>query len=248
MPRPSKAEMEYRERARQEEIQAAAQKMMNEMIPSLVTAVVAQLHVSSQGQPVTTSQPVDIASLATAMVRASNPKNRTQALDPELMTRRKAHYNRMVELIEQAKANDEVPIYKLRGKTQLNTQIIDPQWREEGTKRIVDTEINWDRIPNEAMIPVNDVAKKIHAEYKGWIGLAIAREGQPKAPWLTGAAPWIHSGEGVIRGKAPAVPPELGDAGDAMFPDPRRTGRPNKAGGTRILGSLHPPLIETPGT
>lgn len=94
---------------------------------------------------------------------------RGRPVAPDILAARDAARDRMMALIVQARADGDVPTYTLKNKTHLGEVLIDPVYVGPD-HRIKQVEIDWDGIPNEAMIPHNDIAKAIHAEYRGWIG------------------------------------------------------------------------------
>lgn len=123
--------------------------------------------------------------LAMAIAELSDQGTRRVRVSPEVAAQRQKGRDRMVRLInearqrvielgldrdlEAAQAQGLVPEYKVRVKIYLDERLIEPF--TVGRDKIArPTEIFWFGIPNEGMIPSNDLAKSIYAEYRTWLG------------------------------------------------------------------------------
>lgn len=88
---------------------------------------------------------------------------------PEVIMKREQARERMIKLIIAARAEKKIPSYQLRHKIFLNERLIEPMWA--GSDHIArPTEIDFWGVPNDAMVPTNDVAKEIFTAFKDSIG------------------------------------------------------------------------------
>lgn len=253
MARKSNAQIEREAEERQVEIRDAAKSLVQDMMPAIIAGLTSQL-ATERAALGTSAAPAHTASdrgliegLATAIVKAGDPKNVSRTLDPAVSAQRKEYREKMIALLVGAHARGEKPIYQLRTTMWLNDTLCQPQWRDEGSKQFRQTEIAWDRVPNEAMIPMNDLAKEVFALFQGAIGSVII-EGMPDAPWLNPAAPWVFSKEGIVRGMPTHMAPEVAPGNVAGFDDPRRPGHSSvpEARAIAVLGNspTSPKVIE----
>jgi len=90
-------------------------------------------------------------------------------VSPEVLMKREQARERMVNLIIAARAEGKVATYQLRHKIYLNERIIEPMW-VNSAHQTQPTEIDFLGIPNDAMVPVNDVAKEIFQAFKDSVG------------------------------------------------------------------------------
>jgi hypothetical protein len=132
-------------------------------------------------------------------------------------------------------------------KTLLDNQVVQPFW-VDSMHIAQPTEIDWPGVPNDAMAPLNDVAREIFAAYLASIG------SKPQSVSASGAIIDVPNpmddGYGVtanglvVRGGAiprsnrpQEVAPNTGEEGLGLH-------HKNKAGRTvdvRVLGTLQPP-------
>lgn len=115
--------------------------------------------------------------LALAIAKlGSQGVGRDRIVAPEVIAARQTARQKMVDLIVAARVavergEGEPPAYQLRNKIFIGEHITEPIWTAPGNiqKR---TELDWDGVPNEHMIPINAVATAIHAEFMASIGSA----------------------------------------------------------------------------
>lgn len=259
MARPSAAAIAAAAAAKEAEIAERAQKMAMEMVPTIIATLTTQLaekraEIGAAPAPAggqTASDRGLIEHLASAIVKAGDPKNVNRTLDPQIAAQRKQAHKDMIDLLITYRASNIVPTYKVRSNMWLNDTLIQPQWRDEGTKTFKDTVIRWDRTPNEGMIPVGEHADAVFALYKRSIG-SVVIEGVPDAPWLNPAAPWVFSKEGIVQGR-PMNVPEMPSDGANPFreADPRMPGQSSVPSVREIavLGNSPstPKVVETNG-
>ena len=193
--------------------------------------------------------------LANAMAEiADQGAGRAQQRVPaEEMARRTAARERMTQLLIDVRARGMRPVYQLRDKVELDVYdngryvgraIVEPIWI--GTDRLhYPTEIEYDQVPNEEMVPLDDEAKAIYAAFMESIG------NPPYDPKPLG----VTHGGAVIRGGAAAA--LFQSTGGRLGIAPGDAGHDRPAGGatirrhqpaltktTHILGTLHPPARE----
>src|SRR5208282_5160592 len=156
----------------------------------------------------------DFAGALAMAIAELTDQGRTKRLAPEVMRERLAARDLMHKLLMQAKADWRecmrsgdreraaayMPAYELRNKVYLDEVLIDPIWiAPDHTQRA--TVIDWPGAPNEAMIPLNDVAKAIHKAFSDSIGTV------PQAlqvPDEAGKQLYATPGGLVVHGRAPA--------------------------------------------
>lgn len=230
MARPTKEQIAARQAIKDAEENAKVEARIQQLLPGIVADLTEKMLTARMAAGTTEGVDRDadrnmIESLATAIVKVSDPTNAGRQVDPQVMAQRMAAHDRMVVLIMKFNAEGIVPVYTCRAKMYLDDVLIDPQWQDPGTKRFHDTQIRWGKIPNEGMVPMNDAARAIHAEFKKSIG-NVADDNLPKAPWMVPDAPWIQTKDGIVMGRANEPIPEMtgGDAPSGPFADPRVPG------------------------
>lgn len=163
---------------------------------------------------------------------------------PEVLKARDEARKRMVDLIIAARAAGRVPSYRLTNKVLLDEQLIDPVWIDKN-HTAQPTEIDWPGVPNEAMVPLNDVAKEIHAAFIESIG-SIAKEHQVMHDPLK-----ITKGGLVVRGAPSAAAHETTlERVNAQAKSDEGVRVKHKDQGGRykevsILGTIHKPAQQT---
>jgi hypothetical protein len=153
----------------------------------------------------------------------------------------------MIKLISEARAAKKVCTYRVRAKTHLCDRVVEPFWiASDHTAQ--PTMIDWDGIPNDAMVPENDAAKTIYSAYQEWIGTT------PKVVPEEDFA--ITPGGLVVHGGASSLSAgrrKVGEAPQAGEPVPDEEGglrvhnknAPGRFVEKRILGSIQQPARQT---
>ena len=182
--------------------------------------------------------------LALAIAEMSHQGDkRDKPVDPKVMAERRMAQDRMDALIREAvalpKGDPRRPKWKCRSKLVLADHIIDPWKRDPATKKAVPVEFRWCLEPNDAMIPLNEMAERIYAEFRGSRGNKYGKDGYGKNEVKRTA--WLTDGGLLIEG-APPVKREImvdNSAGDALDieADPFDPNAPH----VRVLGTSHPP-------
>jgi hypothetical protein len=134
--------------------------------------------------------------LAMALAQLTDQGTGRKRVAPEVVRQRAEARSLMENLIIQARAEGRVPRYQLRNKVYLDEVMVDPNWVNPASKAVEKTEIEWPGVPNEAMVPMNEVAKEIFAAYIESIGSVIS---------VVPAVPQYVTPNGLtINGRAPA--------------------------------------------
>lgn len=235
-----RAEAEAEAAARAEAIAKGVEERIQSLIPSIVAAAVTQIGNlrGAEGSPVSASAESHDA-LAHAIARAADPANTRNIIAPEELKKRESARIEMLDMLatyhEAYRAGDEnaMPVYKVIRKVVFAETLIEPQYHDPVSKQMVDQEVNWPSIPNQALLPVNEAAQQIHSAFLRSIGeqpLDISKE----------AAPWVLSANKIMRGRAGTERPEVQEAGPI---DVRRSLPGMKQTRQAVLGTLAAPAV-----
>ena len=182
--------------------------------------------------------------LAMAIANLTDQGIGFKKVSPEIVRARAEGRERMVELLIAARAEEQIPVYNLRNKVYLDEVLIDPIYIDPASKEQRQTEIEWQGAPNEAMVPVNDVAKGIHRAFMDSIGGRSTRNYEQKGlAGVTGGGLVIRSGSKAVRpitalgDKAPVI-----TEGGLKIPHKNQGGRYVEK---NILGTIAPPARQT---
>lgn len=194
--------------------------------------------------------------LAIALAEIGNQGTGKKTVSPEIIRQRAEARQRMVDLIVKARSKGQVPVYQLRNKVLLAHRLIEPFWIDSN-KRTQPTEIEWLGIPNEAMVPVNDVAKGIHAEFSNSIGTNEA----PKPDQALGVTPngvvvrnravtQTMARSGQSHGSLPPTEAQhVGDGGDPLSDGEGLSilhkDAPGRYKSVNVLGTIHEPARQS---
>ncbi len=176
--------------------------------------------------------------LAHAMAKAADPGNKRRIVSPEVMKQREEATQRMNALLIDFHAQARMPVYRVLNKVFLAETLVDPQYQDPQSKEMKDQEINWNKVPNQALEPQNDEAKAVFKEFLISIG------SQPR-DITKDPAPWVMSAGQLLRGKPGAQRAAVGEGGSE---DPRRIdafGKPIRKT-VRVLGSVADPAVVGP--
>jgi hypothetical protein len=148
--------------------------------------------------------------MALAIAEISDQGSNRKRVAPAILAEREASYRRCVALVTEAqhkvkqarekgdKAAETkwLPEYRLIAKVALNERLIEP-FRRMPDKTVAANEIVWTGIPNEAMRPINTIAERIYAEFKGWIGMTDKLATADNRPHI------VTAGGLVVKGDPP---------------------------------------------
>jgi hypothetical protein len=183
--------------------------------------------------------------LALAMSEIADQGTDRKRVAPEILEQRRAAGEKLKEVLAEVRANGDQPLYQLKNKIQVKLRnkgeaIIEPLWL--GNDKIhYPTEIMSPDVPNLAMVPINEPAKRIYALFLESIGSGAELElKEPDGIALT-------PGGVVVRGNAAQqVARHLGsdwighDRPEGEFAEVRRN-QPSQTKDVRVLGTIAPP-------
>ena len=182
--------------------------------------------------------------LALAIAEMSHQGDkRDKPVDPKVLAERRAGQERMeamfVEIASLPKNHPSVPRYKCRSRCVLHDRVIEPYKRDDATKKAVPVEFPWRLEPNDAMVPVNEMAERVYAEFRASRGNKHGKDGYAKNE--VRRAIWITDKGRIIEGAPPVrreIKAENGEIDDFEIADDPFD--PN-ASHVRVLGTSHPP-------
>jgi hypothetical protein len=196
-------------------VQAAASKAAAEILASLKA--------NQEGQ----TRPGDsnfAEGLALAIAQLSSQgTGRAKPVAPEVLKARTDARELMTKLLVEARSQGNVPTYELRNKVYLAETMIEPVFIDPATKEQRPTSIDWQGVPNEAMIPTNDIARAIHEAFSNSIGVVVIDSSKHLKPEHLS----VTAGGLVVRAGGHAMRPMQVGGGQAD---------PNAAEGLRVHG------------
>ncbi len=119
-------------------------------------------------------RPSWVSALALGIAELSDQGSGVRRIPAPELAARDAARARMEELLDESRQSGTQPQYRLHFPVYLNDQLINPNFVVDG--KVQKTEIIWGGVPNEAMEPVNDVARPIYEAFLRSIGQAQPRE------------------------------------------------------------------------
>lgn len=232
------------------EFKAAVAAAVAVAVPEVAARAVAEL--AKHGAPVGAGIDPDatglMEKLALAIAEISDQGTKRKRVAPEILAARARAAEKAEALILECrtmiKQADETgdramkaawsPEYKVIAKIYFNERFIEPWRRDQATKQAVPNEIVWTGMPNEALRPINDIAKRIFALFKESIGSS------DKIASIDSRPVWLTARGLVVKGDAPA---RMQVAGNAGFADGLEVKLPNDptAPEVHVLGTIAPP-------
>ncbi len=146
---------------------------VRDAVGSIQAELIARLGTAapSNGGGVSSTDATDLISrLALEISTLNDQGNQRRRVAPEVMQARGQAHERAVKLLEKVRQEKLKPEYFLVSKVYLNERFIEPFMRPQVGKPPERTQIQWTGMPNEAMRPVNDIAKAIYTEFMASIG------------------------------------------------------------------------------
>jgi hypothetical protein len=256
MARKSKAQIEAETLARQEELNQASEKRAMDMFSGFMAKFMEQIgqaRVATGGEAPASAAEGDrklADQLAHAMMTASaTPSKRAALIAPEERAARDAARQQMIDIIVANNAKGLVPIYRVTRKTFLAETMVDPQFRDPQSKQMVDQEINYRGIPNQAMTPITRPPNTESEEARfaaGKLVYDMYLRSIGNQPVINANMPsqWVTSGKELLRGNPAPAPSPLAQI--APGDDPRRLGPQQGATTVRLLGKTAEPAVITP--
>jgi hypothetical protein len=163
------------------EFKAALDAALAKAVPEIVAQI------AKQGAPIGAGSNEEATALfskmALAIAEISDQGSNRKRVAPEVLAQRAAAKERCIRLIDDAREHvlearrqkdgkveaKWLPEYRVVAKIYFNERFIEP-FKRLPDKTIASNEIVWTGIPNEALRPINDIAKKIYAEFRLSIG------------------------------------------------------------------------------
>ena len=188
----------------------------------------------------------DMRQLAMAIAEISDQGKKSRRVAPEELAKRKDARGRLDTMLHEMKARGEVPEYRVKRKVQLDaggiigTFLIEPKWVDPVSKAQKHTTIKFPEIPNEAMEPINEHAKRVFAVFTASIGgVELVNERQRVTP----------SGVVIVEGHAPRSQSQVGGVQETPTTGLEITGRgqPGEVVQTRVLGTIADPARQVNG-
>lgn len=179
----------------------------------------------------------------------NNERTIGQRVEPDVQKRRDESKREMIDLIESAQQRGVMPEYRLKGACILDygpgfgPTKTEPFYIDPATRITKETEIGFDGIPNEQMVPINDEAKAIYAAYRGWIGNLKKVVPEDR---LGITATGVVVKNGAVQARREVRPGDV-DAGAPARPSVRVSHLHRVGTEKRILGSIHPPVLVVAG-
>ncbi len=216
-------------------VSAAATKAAAEILASLT---------ANQGGQTRQGDAGFAEGLAMAIAQLSSQgTGRAKPVAPEVIAARNAAREEMTRLIVDARANGQVPTYKLRNQIYFAETLLQPVYIDPASKEQRPTEIDWLGVPNEALIPSNDVAKAIYQAFSNSIGVVqidSTKFIKPEHYAVTASGLVIRGGSLATQ---PLRPVEVGGGNDAHAEEGLRVHRGDggKAKTINVLGTVASP-------
>lgn len=189
------------------DFQKAVAAEVARQVATLVPVLLAQLAEKRGGEPAQPSA-ADTGwaeALAVAIAQLSDQgTGRGRRIAPEVLKARSEARERMVAVIIDVRSKREKPLYGLKSKVYLSEILIDPVYIDRATKEQKQQEIEWMGVPNEAMIPLNDAARRIYKEFAESIGTLMVEDANALADRKGHS---VTAGGLVIRGGSLATRP-----------------------------------------
>lgn len=195
--------------------------------------------------------------LALSIAEMTHQTNRThKPVDPKVLAARAAGLDRLEALLaqiardrkdiedqsweteseKQAAIKSVTPRYRVISAVNLDDDLIMPVVKNLATKQAEPVAIFWAKAPNDALAPLNDIAKEVHAAFRDSRGARTVFEKQSIKPT------WTTENGLVVQGRAPKRREvEVSSViRDAIVGDPAADPYLN------VLGTKHRPFETTP--
>ena len=219
----------------------AASDALAELLPSLKEAR------KQQGTEDEGSDPTWMRALAMEISQLTDQGTGRRRVAPEILQSRQAARQKMTDLIIEARAASKKATYRVKAKVLLADRVVEPFWiASDHTPQ--PTIIDWDGVPNEAMVPENKTAQAIHKAFMESIGSSV-RVVPEDALAITPGGLIVHGGAAAISsGKRRVGESEAKHTGDASPEQGLNIHNKNAPGRfveKRILGSIADPARQT---
>ena len=144
--------------------------------------------------------------MALSIAAISDQGTERVRVPPDVLVKRQAARELMFDLVDELQASGETALYTLTNKVYLDEVLVEPIWVDRQRQQRA-TEIEWNGIPNGAMIPMNERAKVIFKAFTDSIG-ATAEVVQFKPLRVTSGGLVIRgeTGNSIVEGVLPDHP------------------------------------------
>jgi hypothetical protein len=219
----------------------AAADALSELLPSLKEAR------RSQGTTDEGSDPTWMRALAMEISQLTDQGTGRRRVAPEVLRARQEARARMTQLIIDARAAKKLATYRVKAKTLLADRVVEPFWIASDHSA-QPTIIDWDGIPNEAMVPENKTASAIFDAFMDSIG-SSAKVVPEDALAITPGGLVVHGGAASIssgvRQVRAAEQKQTGNAASEQGLNIHHKNEPGRFVEKRILGSIAEPARQT---
>jgi hypothetical protein len=220
----------------------AASDALAELLPTLKKAREAH-GTEEEGS----ADPTWMRALAMEISQLTDQGTGRRRVAPEVLRSRQMAREKMTNLIVDARAAKKTATYRVKAKILLADRVVEPFWiASDHTAQ--PTIIDWDGVPNEAMVPENKTATAIHKAFMESIGNS-ARVVPEDALAITPGGLVVHGGAaGLSSGKRQVQVPEAKHTGDASPEGGLNIHNKNAPGRfveKRILGTIADPARQT---
>jgi hypothetical protein len=243
---------ETKHRGRPKKVPTARSIMERDDFKSAVARAVAEVLAEArrnEGNEPTASDPTWMRTLAMEISQLSDQGTGRKRVAPEVLQSRQVSRELMVKLIAQARAAHRTATYRVKAKTLLADRVVEPFWIDN-MHVAQPTIIDWDGIPNEAMVPENKTAQAIYNAYKASIG-STERVVPEDTLAITPGGLVVHGGASSISagrrrvGEEPQQTTRSPGSDDSPGLNVHHKNEPGRYKETRILGSIADPARQT---
>jgi hypothetical protein len=223
------------------EFQAALAAGIAQALPVLRDQILQNLGTARGAAPAVSGDHAFADALAMSIAQLTDQGVGRRHVAPEVLKSRAEARALMVQRIVEARASDQVPLYRLKHAVYLDEVLVDPVFIDsEKVQR--PTEIGWPGVPNEAMQPANEAARGIFQAFTDSIGSVPANHQQPEREVKV-------IGGLVVQGRPIPRPGVNTDPGNGLSGDGGLTvphlGRGGRYKETNVLGTLAAPARQT---
>ena len=244
--RKSREQIEAEDATREAELTARVEERVTELFAQMRAQMESEEKGGTAPAPVASApsdSPVSqiLSDLVVNMKKMMDPQSQKRVFSPQEMESMEGAREEMIRLLIRANEEGEVPVYALRSKVYLGERKIEPQYLDTRTNKMVTQEIKWPRIPNEGMIPVNEIAARVHAAFMASIGGASMNKN---------VASQFVLNKNFVMQQAPTDAMDVGNAPpEDIRQDARRVGADpiDYSKPINILGTVAAPVTPTAG-
>lgn len=186
--------------------------------------------------------------IAMAMAEVADQGSDRKRVSPEILAKRETAMVDLMATLAEIRASGEMPVYQLKNKVQVilrdkGETIIEPLWL--GNDKIhYPTEISSPDIPNLAMIPINDPARRVFSLFLESIGSVEELHLQePEGLAMTRAGTVVRGNAALQVARQTGGDPSKWVGHDRPAQDfvEVRRNQPSQTKDVHVLGTIQPP-------